>query len=78
MNNNKDSEPRRQSKQDVHPVVWLIQKYPKVREKDGLPLDIRKEGNNIKIKAINDEFFAACLSELGTPDAPVVFTQGAF
>jgi len=78
MYNNKDGEARRQSKQDTHPVVWLMKKYPKVREKYGEPLDIRKEGNNIKIKAINDEFFAACLSELGTPDAPVVFTQGAF
>ena len=78
MNNNKDSEPQGQSKNDTHPVVWLIQKYPKVREKYGLPLEIVKEGNNIMIKAINDEFFAECLSELGTPDAPVVFTQGAF
>lgn len=77
-NNNKDGELQKQSKQDTHPVVWLMKKYPKLRERYGEPLDIRKEGNNIKIKAINDEFFAACLSELGTPDAPVVFTQGAF
>ncbi|MDA7624815.1 phage/plasmid primase, P4 family [bacterium] len=41
-------------------------------------MDIGKEGNNIKIRAINEDFFAACLSDLGTPDAPVVFTQGAF
>ena len=78
MNNNKDGEPQRQSKQDTHPVVWLNEKYPKVREKYGLPLDIAIEGNNIKIKAISDEFFAACLAELGQPKAPVVFTQGAF
>ena len=77
-NNNKDGEFQKQSKQDTHPVVWLMKKYPKLRERYGIPLDINKEGNNIKIKAINDEFFAACLSELGTPDAPVVFTQGAF
>ena len=77
-NNNKGGELQKQSKQDTHPVAWLINKYPKLRERYGLPLDIVKEGNNIKIKGISDDFFAACLSELGTPEAPVVFTQGAF
>ena len=55
-----------------HPEAWLTNRYPRVTEKYGLPLHIAP---NDTIKDLNEDFFAACLSDLGTPDAPVVFTQ---
>ena len=71
------NEPEEQSDNEnsEHPVVWLTNRYPRVIERYGLPLHIVT--NNI-IRNLNEDFFAACLSDLGTPDAPVVFTQGAF
>ena len=77
-NNNKGCEPQKQSKQDTHPEDWLIKKYPKVREKYGLPLDTILDKIIIRITGISEDFFAACLTDLGTPEAPLVFTQRAF
>ncbi|MDB4794903.1 hypothetical protein OAG73_01720, partial [bacterium] len=58
-----------------YPVAWLTNRYPRVTEKYGLPLHIAP---NNTIKDLNEDFFAACLSDQGIPEAPVVFTQGAF
>ncbi len=77
-NNNKGGELQKQSKQDTHPEDWLIKKYPKVREKYGLPLDTILDKIIIRITGISEDFFAACLTDLGTPESPLVFTQRAF
>jgi len=74
------NEPEEQADNEnsVHPVAWLTNRYPRVAEKYGLPLHITNNDRAITIKDINEDFFAACLSDQGIPDAPVVFTQGAF
>ena len=70
-----DPEEQADNENSEHPVAWLTNRFPRVAEKYGLPLHITP--NNM-IRDLNEDFFAACLSDLGTPDAPVVFTQGAF
>ena len=60
------------------PNQWLKQKYPKVYEKHGEPLNIGKTAQAHFVKEIDDDFFAALLGDLGHPDAPTVRLTGRF
>ena len=60
------------------PNQWLKQKYPKVYEKHGEPLNIGKTTQAYCVKEIDDDFFAALLGDLGHPDAPTVRLTGRF
>ena len=60
------------------PNQWLKQKYPKVYEKHGEPLNIGKTKDAKYVKEIDDDFFASLFGDLGHPDAPTVRLTGRF
>ena len=62
------------------PNVWLIQKFPDVYARYNMPLETAYTGKPkvLKVKQLNDAFFAAVFGELGFPDAPTYYTQGSF
>jgi hypothetical protein len=60
------------------PNQWLKQKYPKVYEKHGEPLNIGKTEQADYVKEIDDDFFGALLGDLGHSDAPTVRLTGRF
>ena len=56
-----------------HPNVWFSQKFTEVFKRHGDALKLAPKGDTISVMAINEDFLAATLGQLGNPTSPTVY-----